>query len=118
MVSVSLFTMARIISITPREMNTVPIPQSNVFGTEVQKYYADGVIVIIRTLPGKKIANSPVWYQVRDDGTLLRTHSRILNTETQDEMVTRFWTLDENKEIHEYINPSSVKGMVEIRRKE
>lgn len=104
--------MSRIISIMD-----APIPESNVYGTEIRRYYADGIIAIIRKNPGKNKTDEPVWFQVAEDGNLNITYSRILNTEVCDEFVSKFWDVKEQGELHEFISPDSIKGTLEIRGK-
>lgn len=104
--------MATIISICP----TDEIPGSELYGTEVRKYYADGVISVIRKNPGSKLPNSPTWYKVMDDGSLKKTHVRIISTEVRDEEVTRFWILKDSREFHEYLSPIASRGTTEIRK--
>lgn len=111
-----LLMMSKVISI--RELNTLPIPASNVFGIEVRKYYADGVMTIVRTLPGKKHSEQPKWFQLKDDGKFHDTHTRILSSEVCDEEVSKFWNLEDKSEIHEYLSPEIRKGSVEIRMNE
>jgi hypothetical protein len=105
--------MPQVISIS--SPTQLPIPQSELYGKEVRKYYADGVISIIRTNPGKKTPNVPLWLQVSDDGSLKNTHMRIISTEVRDENVTRFWILDDSRELHEYLSPKKFQGSYEIR---
>lgn len=105
--------MAQVISISSPDQ--IPVPKSELYGKEVCKYYADGIVSIIRTKPGEKVPNSPVWLQVCDDGTLKKTHMRIISSEVRDEDVTRFWILDDSRELHEYLSPIKVKGNYEIR---
>jgi hypothetical protein len=108
--------MAQVISI--RSPEQIPETKSELYGIQVQKYYADGVISVIRTRPGEKIPDSPTWFQVGDDGTLKKTHIRIISTEVRDENVTRFWFLDDKRELHKYLSPKSCEGTFEIRERE
>ena len=103
--------MSKVISIT--EFNTLPVPKSNVFGIEVRKYYADGVITITRTLPGRKISEEPVWLQIMDDGNTKKAYTRVISTEICNEKVSKFWMLDDGDEMHEYMSD----GCVEIRKR-
>ena len=105
--------MPQVISIS--SPTQLPIPKSELYGKEVRKYYADGVISIIRTNPGQKTPSSPLWLQVCDDGSLKNTHTRIISTEIRDEDVTHFWILDDSRELHEYISPKKIQGNYEIR---
>jgi len=106
----------QVISISSPEQ--IPVPKSELYGKEVRKYYADGIVSIIRTKPGEKTPNSPIWLQVCDDGSLKKTHMRIISSEVRDEDVTRFWDLDGSRELHEYLSPVKVQGSYEIRTNE
>lgn len=108
--------MPEVISISSPEQ--LPIPKSELYGKEVRKYYADGIVSIIRTKPGERHPNAPVWLQVCDDGSLKKTHMRIISSEVRDEDVTRFWSLDDSRELHEYLSPIKNQRSYEIRTNE
>jgi hypothetical protein len=115
--------MSQVISITPPLTPPLtltpqpqPCPESELYGTEVRKYYADGIVSVIRTNPGLKTPDSPKWYQVTDDNTLKSTHTRTISTEIKDETVTRFWKMSKIQEKHEYLSPEKIRGTIEIRK--
>lgn len=114
-ISVQSYTMAQVISI--RSPEQIPKTKSEIYGIEVRKYYADGIISVIRTNPGEKIPGSPIWFQVGNDGSLKKTHMRIISSEVCNENVSRFWNLDDTREIHKYLSPNKVKGTFEIRKR-
>lgn len=108
--------MPQVISIS--SSTQLPILKSELYGKEVRKYYADGVVSVIRTKPGETGPDVPLWLQVNDDGSLKNTHMRIISTEVRDEDVTRFWILDDSRELHEYVSPKKFQGRYEIRTSE
>lgn len=98
--------MAKVISILD-----APLPKSNVYGTEIRKFGADGIVTILRRNPGNTRFEHAIMTTI--DGT--RVYGRTLDTEIKDELVSRFWLLPNNQEMHEFISPSSLNGTVEIR---
>lgn len=101
--------MAKVISITD-----VAELKPTLNGVEIRKFGADGIIVVIRKDPGSLYFNAPIWYDT--DGNIV--HSRTHDADVKDELISNFWVLGDNEELHEYISPERMTGFTEIRMKE
>ena len=104
--------MSKVISITE-----VPVVNNGVYGIETRSFCADGIITITRRNPGFKKCEPTKFLQIQDDKSLKETECKIIDSISKEPLVSKFWKLEDGKELHEYISPDKLSGIYEIRDK-
>lgn len=104
--------MSKVISITD-----VPNVTNAVYGIETRSFCADGIITLTRRKPGIKKCEPTKFLQIQTDKSYKETEYRIIDSLSKEPLVSKFWNLEDGKELHHYISPRKMEGIYEIRDK-
>lgn len=82
---------------------SIPEPSSKVFGRQITRFGADGVVMIQRQLPGSKnFENARLWEVSRTETGFRwkEVFGRVIDSDVKEE-ISKFWTLGEMEELHQ-----------------
>jgi hypothetical protein len=81
---------------------SIPEPPSKVFGRQITRFGADGVVMIQRQLPGKKNYERASFWEIYRTDTGMQwkeVFGRVIDSDVKEE-VSKFWTLNGKEELH------------------